>query len=75
MSTKEKYGNRNISKMYSEWDILRKVGRSEGTPTIQTAIDNCEEWIDFAFQSHTELTNRILQLEAVIASHKQDTNQ
>jgi hypothetical protein len=44
-----RYGNRKVPKMYAEFNTLRAAIRAEGTPAIQAALDDCEEWIDFAF--------------------------
>ena len=46
----DRYGNRKIVKMYNEMNRLRAAIQREGTPAIQAAWDDCEEWIDFAFQ-------------------------
>ncbi len=48
------YGRRNISKMLTEWRRLADACRAEGTPAIQAALDDCEEWIDFAFPPKAE---------------------
>ena len=49
-----RYGRRKVTKMYAEWNRMREVCRAEGTPAIQDALDDCEEWIDFAFQRSLE---------------------
>ena len=51
MTDKAKYGRRNVPKMLAEWNALRAACRGHGTPDIQDALDQCEEWIDFAFAS------------------------
>lgn len=45
----DRYGNRNIIKMFNQINALRKAIRSEGTPTIQEAWDKVEEHIDFIY--------------------------
>lgn len=44
-----RYGRRRIDRMLREWDTLRHIIASEGTPAVQEAFDACEEWIDYAF--------------------------
>lgn len=45
-----KYGERNITKMIREIDVLRQSIRAEGTPAIQDAWDKVEPHIDYAYQ-------------------------
>ena len=45
----DRYGNRNIIKMFNQINTLRKAIRSEGTPAIQEAWDKVEEHIDFIY--------------------------
>jgi len=54
----DKYGNRNIIKMFNQINHLRKAIRSEGTPTIQEAWDKVEEHIDFAYSAGTQKNDR-----------------
>lgn len=49
-----RYGNRKISKMMAQWRKLAELCRSEGSPAIQDALDDCETWIDFAFGQQKE---------------------
>lgn len=49
--TELKYGRRNVAKMIREWDALRQAIRGEGTPAIQTALDQVEEHIDYAYRA------------------------
>ena len=44
----EKYGNRNVSKMFAQINALRSAIRAEGTEAIQAAWDAVEEHIDYA---------------------------
>lgn len=48
----ERYGRRNIAKMYAEVRTLRNAIRAEGTPAIQAAWDAVEEHIDYAYRRH-----------------------
>lgn len=50
MTDKAKYGRRDISKMLAQWNAHRAVCRAEGTPGVQSTLEPCEEWIDFALQ-------------------------
>jgi hypothetical protein len=45
----EKYGNRNVAKMYKQINELRALILSEGTESIQDAWSKVEEHIDFAY--------------------------
>jgi len=45
----EKYGRRNVPKMYAEINVLRAAIRLEGSAAIQAAWDAVEEHIDFAY--------------------------
>ncbi len=45
----EKYGNRNVAKMYGQINELRRLIHSEGTESIQDAWSKVEEHIDFAY--------------------------
>ena len=45
----DRYGNRNIIKMFNQINALRKAIRNEGTPAIQEAWDKVEEHIDFIY--------------------------
>ena len=54
----DKYGNRNIIKMFNQINHLRKSIRSEGTPAIQAAWDKVEEHIDFAYAKQREDNDR-----------------
>jgi hypothetical protein len=45
----DRYGNRRVSKMLTEWNRLREAVREGNLEGIQDAFDACEEWIDFAF--------------------------
>jgi len=56
MSEPQKYGRRNIPKMYAQINILRSAIKEEGTPTIQAAWDKVEEHIDFVYRSTGEKT-------------------
>ena len=54
----ERYGNRRVVKMFNQINALRKLIRSEGTPSIQEAWDEVEEHIDFAYSAGTEKNDR-----------------
>jgi len=45
----DRYGNRRVSKMLTEWNRLREAVREGNIEGIQHAFDACEEWIDFTF--------------------------
>ena len=45
----DKYGQRNVIKMFNQVNALRKAIRTEGTPAIQEAWDKVEEHIDFIY--------------------------
>jgi hypothetical protein len=45
----EKYGNRNVAKMYKQINDLRGLILSEGTDSIQEAWSKVEEHIDYAY--------------------------
>jgi hypothetical protein len=45
----DKYGQRNVIKMFNQVNALRKAIRTEGTPSIQEAWDKVEEHIDFIY--------------------------
>jgi len=45
----DKYGQRNVIKMFNQVNALRKAIRTEGTPLIQEAWDKVEEHIDFIY--------------------------
>lgn len=45
----ERYGRRLVSNMLKEWNALRAAVASQDMEKIQSAFDDCEEWIDFAF--------------------------
>lgn len=45
----EKYGNRNVAKMYKQINELRALILSEGTDSIQEAWSKVEEHIDYAY--------------------------
>ena len=45
----DRYGNRRVSKMLTEWNRLREAVREGNLDGIQHAFDAFEEWIDFAF--------------------------
>lgn len=50
MEDQARYGQRKVSKMYAQWDRLRKAIRNaEPHENVEDALDKCEEWIDFAF--------------------------
>ena len=46
---KEKYGNRNIKKMYTEFNNHRIAVASGDLERIQETFDKIESWIDFSF--------------------------
>jgi hypothetical protein len=50
----DRYGNRRVVKMFNQINALRKLIRSEGTPSIQEAWDKVEEHIDFAYANQRE---------------------
>jgi hypothetical protein len=50
----EKYGQRNVIKMFNQVNALRKAIRSEGSPAIQEAWDKVEEHIDYIYQKRGE---------------------
>lgn len=54
----ERYGNRRVVKMFNQINALRKLIRSEGTPSIQEAWDKVEEHIDFAYSAGKEKNDR-----------------
>jgi hypothetical protein len=54
----ERYGNRRVVKMFNQINTLRKLIRSEGTPSIQEAWDKVEEHIDFAYANQEEDNGR-----------------
>lgn len=45
----EKYGNRSVVKMYNKINNLRKLIRAEGSPAIQEAWEQVEQFIDIVF--------------------------
>lgn len=45
-----KYGKRNVAKMIRQINALRLAIRSEGTEAIQSAWDDVEEHIDYAYR-------------------------
>lgn len=45
----DRYGQRNIVKMWNQWNTLRRLIRAEGSPAIQEAWDQVESWVDFVF--------------------------
>lgn len=51
MTSPAKYGNRNVAKMIRGWRRLADACRAEGTPAIQAALDDVEQYIDYAFQN------------------------
>jgi hypothetical protein len=55
MSEPERYGNRKMPKIISEWRALADACRAEGTPAIQAALDRVEPVIDAAFQGDAAL--------------------
>jgi hypothetical protein len=57
MAGKEKYGLRNVVKMISDVDELRKAIRAEGTPAIQDAWDRIEPHIDYAYRAGLDATD------------------
>lgn len=54
----ERYGNRRVVKMFNQINALRKLIRSEGTPSIQEAWDKVEEHIDSAYANQEEDNGR-----------------
>ncbi len=50
MTEPQKYGRRNVPKMYAQINTLRAAIQAEGTPAIQEAWDKVEEHIDFAYR-------------------------
>lgn len=54
MTSAAKYGNRNVPKMIRGWRRLADACRAEGTPAIQAALDDVEQYIDYAFQKGAE---------------------
>ncbi len=66
MSQTEKYGRRNVSKMYGEINALRAAINSEGTPAIQGAWGAVEEHIDFAYRG--------AEVSALVAAAKRVTS-
>ena len=54
----DKYGNRNVIKMFNQINLLRKYIRSEGTPAIQEAWDRVEEHIDFIYAKQRKENDR-----------------
>lgn len=47
--TVETYGRRRVPRMIQKVNRLREVIRNQGTPDIQSAWDDVEQIIDFAF--------------------------
>lgn len=44
MEDQERYGHRKVSKMYAQWDRLRKAIRNaEPHENVEDALDKCEE--------------------------------
>jgi len=54
----ERYGNLRVVKMFNQINDLRKLIRSEGTPSIQEAWDKVEEHIDFVYANQREENDR-----------------
>lgn len=55
MTQVEKYGNRRVSKMYHQWNKLRDAIRTGASrEEVESALDDCEEWIDFAFGKNAD---------------------
>jgi ribosomal protein S20 len=54
----DRYGNRRVSKMLTEWNRLREAVREGNIEGIQHAFDACEEWIDFAFGKNVNKENQ-----------------
>jgi hypothetical protein len=53
----DKYGQRNVIKMFNQVNALRKAIRNEGTPLIQEAWDKVEEHIDFIYAKQKANSN------------------
>jgi len=53
----DKYGQRNVIKMFNQVNALRKAIRAEGTPAIQEAWDKVEEHIDFIYAKQKASSN------------------
>lgn len=54
MPDKPRFGRRRIDRMLKEWHLLREAIRTGDLVSAQTALDSCEEWIDFAFGKSSE---------------------
>jgi hypothetical protein len=62
MTEHAKYGRRNVPKMIREWDALRQTIRSDGSPSIQSALDQVEEHIDYAYRADLSQPAQVLEI-------------
>lgn len=52
----DRYGNTKIAKIKAAYDDLRAAVRAGDNEAAQAALDRYEQWADFAFAPHTDLS-------------------
>lgn len=67
----DRYGNTKIAKIKAAYDDLRAAVRAGDNEAAQAALDRYEQWADFAFAPHTDLSQASVAaaLEAAAKEH------